>query len=205
MKNFIMIISIMALSTGCSSVYKIKGESGNVVNTTPGWFMADINDTKACNLKLLSKKDDNKKCVYGVGTAVSPSLDLAIEKAKMKAKAEIADNIMGEMNKESKQYAKEVGSSVATKQVVNDFESVVVNKIDSTVVRGYETFAQDVTLTKNGNYRAWVGLRLPLGEFNKLYEYNAEESLNAFNLNERSKEAYSNLMKKEEDENRDIQ
>ena len=42
-----------------------------------------------------------------MGTAVSPSLDLAVEKAKLKAKAELADLVKGEMNKQSKQYAKE--------------------------------------------------------------------------------------------------
>ena len=132
-------------------------------------------------------------------------LDLAIEKAKMKAKADLADLVKGEMNKQSKQYAKEIGSSVNKKQVANDFETVTVNEIKATVVKGYEIFEQDVTLTVNGNYRAWVGLRLPLGEFNKLYEYNAEQILNAYKVEDKSKEAYSNLMKEGSNEDRNIQ
>ena len=151
------------------------------------------------------EKDNNKVCIYGMGTAVSPSLDLAIEKAKMKAKADLADLVKGEMNKQSKQYAKEIGSSANKKQVANDFETVTVNEIKATVVKGYEIFEQDVTLTVNGNYRAWVGLRLPLGEFNKLYEYNAEQILNAYKVEDKSKEAYSNLMKEGSNEDRNIQ
>ena len=204
--RYIMLVVIGLLGVGCSSTtYQIKSESGKVVNTVPSWFMADIIESKACDLSMWTKKDNNKKCIYGMGTAVSPSLDLAIEKAKMKAKADLADLVKGEMNKQSKQYAKEIGTSVNKKQVANDFETVTVNEIKATVVKGYEIFEQDVTLTVNGNYRAWVGLRLPLGEFNKLYEYDAEQILNAYKVEDKSKEAYSNLMKEGSNEDRNIQ
>ena len=204
--RYIMLVVIGLIGVGCSSTtYQIKSESGKVVNTVPSWFMADIKESKACDLSMWTKKDNNKVCIYGMGTAVSPSLDLAIEKAKMKAKADLADLVKGEMNKQSKQYAKEIGSSVNKKQVANDFETVTVNEIKATVVKGYEIFEQDVTLTVNGNYRAWVGLRLPLGEFNKLYEYDAEQILNAYKIEDKSKEAYSNLMKEGSNDNRNIQ
>ena len=204
--RYIMLVVIGLLGVGCSSTtYQIKSESGKVVNTVPSWFMADIKESRACDLSMWTKKDNNKVCIYGMGTAVSPSLDLAIEKAKMKAKADLADLVKGEMNKQSKQYAKEIGTSVNKKQVANDFETVTVNEIKATVVKGYEIFEQDVTLTVNGNYRAWVGLRLPLGEFNKLYEYNAEQILNAYKVDDKSIEAYSNLMKEGSNEDRNIQ
>ena len=204
--RYIMLVVIGLIGVGCSSTtYQIKSESGKTVNTVPSWFMADIKESKACDLSMWTKKDNNKVCIYGMGTAVSPSLDLAIEKAKMKAKADLADLVKGEMNKQSKQYAKEIGSSANKKQVANDFETVTVNEIKATVVKGYEIFEQDVTLTVNGNYRAWVGLRLPLGEFNKLYEYNAEQILNAYKVEDKSKEAYSNLMKEGSNEDRNIQ
>tara|TARA_Y100001938_G_C8080950_1_gene429029 strand:+ start:305 stop:925 length:621 start_codon:yes stop_codon:yes gene_type:complete len=205
--NYIMIIFSVLLLGACSmGQYKIKSESGKVINTVPSWYMADIKESKACDLSMWTKKDNNKVCIYGMGTAVSPSLDLAVEKAKLKAKAELADLVKGEMNKQSKSYAKEVGQSANKKQVANDFETVTVNEIKATVVKGYEVFEQDVTLTVNGNYRAWVGLRLPLGEFNKLYEYNAEQILNAYKVEDKSKEAYSNLMKDEgSNEDRNIQ
>ena len=98
------ILSVLVMSvllTNCAGNYKIKSESSNVVDKVPSWYMADINDSKACDKKIFGK-DKNKVCIYGVGTAVSPDLNLAIEKAKMLAKAELADIIKGEMNKESK-------------------------------------------------------------------------------------------------------
>ena len=162
--------------------------------------MADFNEKKACDLSWITKKDDDKVCVFGVGTAVSPDLNLAIEKAKMIAKAELADIIKGEMNKESKQFIKELGKT-ETKTIVTEVESVLVNIIKDTPVRGYEIFEQDVTLTKAGYYRAWIGLRLPMGEYNKMFNYTIEQAVDAYNLNEASKKAWDKLMSDDNEDN----
>ena len=162
--------------------------------------MADFNEKKACDLSWITKKDDDKVCIFGVGTSVSPDLNLAIEKAKMIAKAELADIIKGEMNKESKQFIKELGKT-ETKTVVTEVESIIVNIITDTPVRGYEIFAQDVTLTKNGYYRTWIGMRLPLGEYNKMFNYTIEQAVDAYNLNSESQKAWDNLKKKKDDNN----
>jgi hypothetical protein len=63
-----------------------------------------------------------------VATAVSPDLQLSIEKAKMMAKSELADIIMGKMNKESKQFITELGKT-ETKTIVTEVESAIVNSI----------------------------------------------------------------------------
>ena len=199
------IVSMLAaglMLANCAGTYNIKSEKGNVVDKVPQWYMADINDSKACDKKIFGK-DKDKVCIYGVGTAVSPDLNLAIEKAKMLAKAELADIIKGEMNKESKQFITELGKT-ETKTIVSEVESVLVNVIKDTKVRGYEIFEQDVTLTKNGYYRAWIGLRLPMGEFNKMYNFTIEEAVDAYNLKSKAQIAYENLVGKE-DENSNIQ
>jgi|TARA_B100000212_G_scaffold178738_1_gene134561 hypothetical protein len=196
LKTLGAVLAIAGLSA-CSSMnstYSIKSEKGDVVNKVPKWYMADFSETKACDLSMFNKEDNDKQCIFGVGTAVSPDLNLAIEKGKMIAKAELADIIKGEMNKSSKQFITELGKT-EKKTIVSEVESTIINLIKDTPVRGYEIFAQDVTLTKEGYYRAWVGLRLPLGEFNKMYNYNVEQAVDAFNLNEASKKAYENLMK----------
>ena len=204
MKNKLQkITAIMAIAslTACSSMnstYKIKSESGNVVDKVPAWYMADINESKACDTSIFTKEDNDKQCIYGVATAVSPDLQLSIEKAKMMAKSELADIIKGEMNKESKQFITELGKT-ETKTIVTEVESAIVNNISSTTVRGYEIFAQDVTLTKNGYYRTWIGMRLPLGKFNKMYNYTVEEAVDAYNLNDASKKAWDNLKKTDDD------
>ena len=196
MKNISKIVAIGAiglLMSACSSTYKIKSEKGKVMNTVPKWYMADYSESKACDTPWLGK-DKDKMCIFGVATAVSPDLQLAIEKGKMLAKSELADIIAGEMNKESKQFITELGKT-NTKTVVSEVESILVNKISNTPVRGYEIFKQDVTLTKNGYYRVWIGLRLPLGEYNKMYNFTIAEAVDAYNLKEKANIKYKELMK----------
>ncbi len=200
-KNIILSIFVLTMLGACSAGnYKIKSERGDIVDTVPKWYMADFNEKKACDLSWITKKDDDKVCVFGVGTAVSPDLNLAIEKAKMIAKAELADIIKGEMNKESKQFIKELGKT-EKKTIVTEVESVLVNIIKDTPVRGYEIFEQDVTLTKSGYYRAWIGLRLPMGEYNKMFDYTIEQAVDAYNLNEASKKAWDKLKSNDNEDN----
>ena len=187
-----MIASLGLLLTNCASqTYKIKKEGNKTVTKVPAWYMADIAEKEACNKKRFGKTK-NKECIYGVGTAVSPSLELAIDKAKMIAKAEMADIIQGEMNKKIKIFVSELGNT-QNKTIVNDVESALVNTIKETQVRGYEVFAQEVTMTTTGYYRAWIGLRLPLGEFNKMYNYNIATVVDAYKLKELAEKAYEDV------------
>ena len=201
--KFVAIGAVGLLMTACSNTYKIKSESGKVMNSVPKWYMADYSESKACDTPWLGK-DKDKMCIFGVATAVSPDLQLAIEKGKMMAKSELADIIAGEMNKESKQFITELGKT-NTKTVVSEVESVIVNKIKNTPVRGYEIFKQDVTLTKNGYYRVWIGLRLPLGEYNKMYNFTIAEAVDAYNVKEKAKIAYDNLIGEKDGNNNDLQ
>ena len=190
--KYIMIATLGLLLANCSSsTYKIKNEGNKTVKKVPSWYMADIAESKACDKKRFGKTK-NKECIYGVGTAVSPSLELAIDKAKMIAKAEMADIIQGEMNKKIKIFVSELGNT-QNKTIVNDVESALVNTIKETPVRGYEVFAQEVTMTTGGYYRAWIGLRLPLGEFNKMYNYSIATVVDAYKLKQLAEKAYTDV------------
>jgi len=206
LKNITIVATALALGACSTNTYKIKSESGKVLNKVPEWYMADYAEKQACDLKIFDTKDNEKQCIFGVATAVSPDLQLAIEKAKMLAKAELADIIKGEMNKQSKQFITELGKT-ETKTVVTEVESTLVNVIKNTPVRGYEIFEQDVTLTDKGYYRAWVGLRLPLGDFNKMYDYNIDQAVDAHNIKLQANNSYNELLTNEvvKDENKDIQ
>jgi len=192
MKKLAIVAVGLILGACSSSTYKIKAESNQILDTVPSWYMADFKEKKACNIG--SQDVNEKQCIFGVGTSVSPDLNLAIEKAKMIAKAEMADIIKGEMNKRSKQFITELGKN-ETKTVVTDVESTLVNVIEKTPVRGYEIFAQEVTTTTKGYYRAWVGLRLPLGEFNKMYNYTINEVVDSYNLKEKADQAFRETVK----------
>ncbi len=190
--KYIMIGSMALLLTNCASnTYKIKQEKDKQVLKVPSWYMNDYSEKKECGTTRFGK-NKNKECIFGVGTSVSPDLELAIEKALLIAKAEVADKVKGEMNKKAKIFTTELGKNVQ-KTVVTDVETTLVNIIKNTPVRGYEVWKQEVTLTKNGYYRAWVGMKLPMGEYNKMYNYSVETVVDAFKLKEIAQKAYDEV------------
>ena len=196
MKNYIKVIGVLVaglLLANCSgTTYNMKSEKGKVLNKVPAWYMNDFKVKKACGTTKFGK-NKSKECIFGVGTAVSPDLQLAIEKGMMIAKADLADIVKGEMNKQSKQYITEIGKTNSM-SVVSDVEVTLINIISKTQVRGYEMWQKDVTITKNGYYRVWIGLRLPMGEYNKMYNYTIEQALDSFKLKEQSNTAYKELL-----------
>ena len=182
-------IAALALTNCAQSTYSIKQEKGKVVSKVPSWYMNDYNVKKECGTTRFGKNKD-KECMFGVGTSVSP--DLAIEKAQLVAKAEVADKIKGEMNKKAKIFTTELGKTNA-KTVVTDVETTLVNVIKQTPVRGYEIWKQEVTMTKSGYYRAWVGIKLPLGEANKMYDYAIETVVDAYELKKLAASKYDEV------------
>ena len=84
---------------------------------------------------------------------------------------------------------------------MTEVESTLINIIKNTPVRGYEIWKQDVTLTKNGYYRAWIGMRLPLGEYNKMYNYTIEQAMDADNVKEKADIAFKKVLEQTNDNN----
>ena len=202
MNKYVKLMGVMTLSlllTNCASQYKIKTEKSKTLNEVPKWFVNDFSQKKACNTPTFGK-DKDKMCIFGVGTSTSPDLQLAIEKGMMIAKSELADIVKGEMNKSSKIFITELGKN-HNKTTVSEVESTIVNLIKETPVRGYEIFAKDITMTKNGYYRVWIGLRLPMGEYNKMYNFPIAEAVDAYNVKEKAKIAYEELIGKDDGNN----
>jgi hypothetical protein len=193
------IIGLSLLLTNCASQYKIKKEKSKIIETVPKWYVNDFSDKKACDTPTFGKNKD-RLCIFGVATAVSPDLQLAIEKGMMIAKSELADIVKGEMNKSSKIFITELGKQ-HNKTTVSEVESTIVNLITKTPVRGYEIFAKDITMTKNGYYRVWIGLRLPMGDYNKMYNYTIAEAVDAYNVKSKAKIAFEKLEGNNENNN----
>ena len=184
-------MGLSLLLTNCASHYKIKKEKSKIIESVPKWYVNDFSDKKACDTPTFGKNKD-RMCIFGVATAVSPDLQLAIEKGMMIAKSELADIVKGEMNKSSKIFITELGKQ-HNKTTVSEVESTIVNLITKTPVRGYEIFAKDITMTKNGYYRVWIGLRLPMGDYNKMYNFTIAEAVDAYNVKSKAKIAFEKL------------
>ena len=179
-RNFVLVAILMILTNCASNTYKVKQEAkeeGRVLNQVPQWYI----DAKV-EKGLIINRDANLY-VYGVGQGSSPDLQLAIEKAMMIAKAELADKLHGEMNKRTDLYITEVGNE-GSKQVASKIEEVIVNVVKQTKIQGYEMWEKAVYETPNGEYRVYVGLKMGVGDANKLAEYIAKHANADINIDE---------------------
>ena len=180
MKTILIALLALTLTNCASNTYKVKQEAkeeGRVLNQVPQWYIdAGVEEGIIFNR-------DADLYVYGVGQGSSPDLQLAIEKAMMIAKAELADKLHGEMNKRTDLYITEVGNE-GSKQVASKIEEVIVNVVKQTKIQGYEMWEKAVYETPNGEYRVYVGLKMGVGDANKLAEYIAKHATHDINVDE---------------------
>ena len=190
----IIIIALLALTlVNCADkTYKVKQEAkidkGRILNEIPQWFV-DANIDKG-----LIKNRDADNFIYGVGSGTSPDLQLAIDKAIMVAKASLADQLQGEMNKRADLYITEVGQE-GSKQVATKVEQTIVNVIKNTKVQGYEEWNKAVLETPTGTYRVYIGLKYGVGDANKLAKYIVEYASTTVNVDELAGKAINNVIK----------
>ena len=172
MKTIIIALLALTLTNCAQNTYKVKQEAkeeGRVLNQVPQWYI----DAKV-EKGLIINRDANL-FIYAVGQGNSPDLQLAIEKAMMIAKAELADKLHGQMNKRTDLYITEVGNE-GNKQVASKIEETIVNVVKETMIQGNELWEKSVYETSEGTYRVYVGVKMGVGDANKLAEYIAKHA-----------------------------
>ena len=187
-----ILIALLALTlTNCANTnYKVKQEvkeEGRVLNQVPQWYI----DAKIDKGFVFNRDAD--LYIYSVGQGSSPDLQLAIEKAMMIAKAELADKLRGQMNKRTDLYITEVGSE-GNKEVVSKVEEVIVNVVRATMIQGYESWEKAVYETPDGEYRVYIGLKMGVGDANMLAEYIAKNAISTVDVNTLAKNAIEKVI-----------
>ncbi len=198
----IILIALLAMTlTNCSKtltgkadkdkVYKVKEEAnvedGRILNKVPQWFVdAQVE-------KGLITNRDAENFIYGVGSGESPDLQMAIDKAILIAKASLADQLEGELNKRANYFVTENGKE-GNKKVVSKIDQTIVNIIKETKVQGYEEWHKAVFETPNGTYRVYIGLKYGVGDANRLAEYIVANADEAVDIDELAKEATDSLV-----------
>ena len=180
MKTIMIALLALTLTNCAQNTYKVKQEAkdeGRVLNQVPQWYI----DAKV--EKGLIKNRNANDYIYAVGQGSSPDLQLAIEKAMMIAKAELADKLHGQMNKRTDLYITEVGNE-GNKEVASKIEEVIVNIVKDTMIQGYEMWEKAVYETPEGEYRVYIGLKMGVGDANKLAEYIAKHANADINIDE---------------------
>ena len=192
MIKIILIALLTLFLTNCAQKsYEVKQEAkiddGRLLNEVPQWYIdAEIE-------KGLIKDRDAEDYIYAVGQGTSPDLQLAVEKAIMIAKANLADQLEGEMNKRSELYITEIGQE-GNKEVASKVESTIVNVIQKTTVVGYEEWNKAVFETPNGQYRVYIGLKMGIGDANRLAEYIVANANSAVDINKLAEEAIDEVV-----------
>ena len=190
----IILIALLGLSWAiCAGyIYNVKEEAdvkiGRLLNEVPQWYLVAEID------KGLIKNRDAEDFIYAVGQGTSPDLQLAVEKAILIAKANLADQLKGEMNKRTELYITEVGQE-GNKQVASKVESTIVNIIERTAVVGYEEWNKAVFETPVGSYRVYVGLKYGIMDANKLSEYIAANIAEDVNVDKLAEKAINEVIK----------
>ena len=187
-----ILIALLALTlTNCANTnYKVKQEvkeEGRVLNQVPQWYI----DAKIDKGFVFNRDAD--LYIYSVGQGSSPDLQLAIEKAMMIAKAELADKLRGQMNKRTDLYITEVGSE-GNKEVVSKVEEVIVNVVRETMIQGYESWEKAVYETPDGEYRVYIGLKMGVGDANMLAEYIAKNAISTVDVDTLAKNAIEKVI-----------
>jgi hypothetical protein len=135
------VLLVAALATAFAGC----GGAGQAVDEMPGW-MAD--------------KPTSEQYLYGAGTATSPGLQSALDKAELRAREDIASTLQSELQSLSRDFRQEVGD-----QALNQFTQAQ-QEVVSEVLRGV-TAEKTKVLERDGRYRTYALVKMPVGEARK--------------------------------------
>ena len=97
------------------------------------------------------------------------------------------------MNQRSELYTTEIGSN-RNIEVASKVEDTIVNVVAKTMVQGYEQWEKAVYETPLGRYRVYIGLKMGVGDANRLAEYIAENANNDVDINELAENAIEEVL-----------
>jgi hypothetical protein len=175
MKNAIVLLFTVLL-TACSGMTTLQTENVNK-REVPKWYL-DHADTGSESKGL--KFWDREGMFYAVAEDVSPSMEMAMKKATLKAKAKIIDRVNGEMNNRTTIVYDESGGpeDPQGRQAAQD---VVVNLIAESVLRTYGLEKKMVVYNPEmHNYRAFVLMKISKTDVENLartYDQNKQVKL----------------------------
>ena len=176
MKKLALVIAIASL-TACSGMSTLQTENLDR-KTVPTWYLDHI-DT-GTELKAWYKPWDRQGMYYAVAEDVSQSMEMAMKKATIKAKAKIADRVNGEMNNRTTIKLDEAGS-VDRPTSRGQAQDVIVNLIAESVVRTYGVERKMIVYNPElNNFRAFVMLKISQQDVQSLadlYDQNKQVKL----------------------------
>jgi hypothetical protein len=172
MKKVIVASALAVALSGCSS---IKWSSG-FEYVAPGGTSTDTNPQVAAKTPVAVQSGDEVKypawytekqsgdAIYAVASEYSKDFQLAVDKATMSAKRELASNFSSHISAMMKDFTTEMGADSAVVRELDRTSKLVVNKVNLIGVQRTNFKVQH----ENGGYRAYVQLKYSQDESNKL-------------------------------------
>lgn len=160
MKKALVLLPMVAALTACGTFsskdpYEKRAEAQmefrndqlkKVQKSTPSWFH--------------KTPTASTSAIYGAGSASSTNQWMALDNAKVLAKASICASVDGGVSKKSKIYLSNTGG-----EAVEVSETAIVEKCRVADMSGVEVTKQESDVV-NGKFYYWVEIAFPLGEAN---------------------------------------
>ena len=152
------------------------------------------------NLKAMpewyAKTPLDNNILFASATETSRNMQMSMEKASVKARAELALTVGGRVSTMMKAYAEEAG--VSNDPEVNQIVSTVTSQ-EAINVNLSGVQRADAQINREGDsYRAYVLIRYPLGELNKIAVEQVRQST-VLNAKFRASKAFEDLERKVEE------
>lgn len=123
----------------------------DTVGDAPSWY-------------LTPPKDDVS--LYGAGTATSADMQMAVDKATLTGKRQVADRLKSLLSAKMKDFASESGAGEDAR-VQSEVERVTTNVVTEANMAGYQVAKTEIK-PQGGQYRAYVLVQYPLGTANRV-------------------------------------
>jgi len=187
MKKVIAFICVLTL-VGCSTFKsktdeqvekeEIKKEVAKQIDKIPEWYI---------------KPPRDKDALYEKAVAKSRDMQMAMNKATMLARAQLAVVIQGEVNTIMRLFADENGDASSAR--VSNNASVATSQ-EAILVRMNGAQQENAQIIQEGDkYVAYVLIKYPIGEMNRLLVEQLRQA-DAMNARVRANEAYDEIERK---------
>jgi hypothetical protein len=159
MKKALVVISLTTVLTACSTTSMEPLRTENVTKReVPSWYLehSDVGSESKGGWKFWDKEG----YLYAVAEDVSPSMEMALKKATLKAKAKVLDRITGEMNNRTTMIYNEEGGPEKL-EAFQQGQDVFVNLISESVLRTYAVDKKMIVFNpETAHYRAFVLMKI---------------------------------------------
>lgn len=161
--SILVLIFFLAVMMGCGgSKPPVPGTPEATVESIPDWY---------------ANPPQDPNYLYAPATAMSQDMQLAIDKAKQQARADLASQLEVKVQGLTKKFEEEVGVNQDA-ELLSQFTQVSKSVV-SNVLNGTRLSKNDIVI-ESGIYRAYVLMELPLGAANQALMQQIKDNQNMY-------------------------